>query len=92
LLVSFDVLACNISKSGKKKEKSSDPKFKKLVPHLSKITRSMEHTTRETYKREIFTKRERQRLREREIEEFPHTKLATTFLQQNLRAKVCCKQ
>jgi hypothetical protein len=33
----------------------------------------MGHTTRETYKREIFTKRERETeiQREREIEEFP---------------------
>ncbi len=36
----------------KKKRKKFWPKSKKLIPHLSEITRSMGHTTRETYKRE----------------------------------------
>jgi hypothetical protein len=77
LLVSFDVLACNISKSGpeKKKEKVLTQIKKTHSPSLRITTRSMGHTTRETYKKERYSQRERERSikREREIEEFPHT-------------------
>lgn len=81
-------------KVANKKEKSSDPKSSKNSFPISpnhKINGT--HNKRDIQKREIFTKRERQRLREREkIEEFPHTKLANYFVATNLRAKICCRQ